>query len=215
MVYATIISLEKRETARALTLPQLAKQGIEPRVIISRPEGGIGNPEGNIAAAKEALVSMPEHADGVLFMEDDIDISNRFLDSLELARAMQKVVYLYTHEPQLAAQGFLPHVWRSINAHEKMLTHAVDISGALHIHSTQCVWIPARIVKELLRTMNDKQSFDVQLRTYQKGLGLDVYAVLPSPVQHRNDRTQRNHNPRSKPAHTRTSITYENGENTT
>jgi len=187
-----------RESARAVTLPQLRNAGLDVSVFYSpcNPAG----PEQNRAFALEAISFAEKMGKPTLYVEDDIDLDfSSFAWAVSLAVRLDAVTYLYLNDsPARLREHFGRGVAAKIEQRESLLRGAYAIRERAALFGTQCVLIPARLLPTMTRILldddvrNRRSPWDGRLHSWLRANREEpVYSILPHPVQHRQDRTGR------------------------
>src|SRR5690606_41444976 len=94
-----MVSCAQRESARALTIPQLEKAGVAVTVLLDDCAPPVQTPPGNgpigLKAVRHAMAMGWEH---VLIVEDDIDLAPDFPMFLTAALDVGAVTYFYLND---------------------------------------------------------------------------------------------------------------------
>lgn len=177
-----ISCVQRRDTERVQTLQQLSRVGLTPIVIESKcnPAGGPLNRFAALEAMRRA------DGDGVLFVEDDIDVNPRLFKRLvEDAIDLNEFTTFCVMRDALYPPG----------VYENTTPRLVQLRGTSErrgFYGTQCVFIPGWLITEILanhldfedkqgQPLSDCHGFDFWLKE-----NVDVmYAAFPNPVQHR------------------------------
>jgi hypothetical protein len=184
-----MISCQQREAARAKTLPQLQAVGIEPEVFLSpcSPAG----PRSNAEVSFRALSSV----DGpVLFLEDDIDVSEALPYYLRLAEEKGAVTYFYVHDDiQYINHTYGPSLTKMVMTGMAIEPGLYPVWIAQRLFHAQAVFLPRHVLAKLdiFQMKVRGLSIDAWLTRWIKRSGHQAYVALPHPVGHRHDRTAR------------------------
>ena len=191
LVDAVMVSCAQRESARALTIPQLEKAGVAVTVLLDDCTPPVQTPPGNgpigLKAIRHAIAMGWEH---VLIVEDDIDLAPDFPMFLTAALDVGAVTYFYLNDsptrlPRTVGTLAAASILRG-EPQKRRLTPAWSMDFLL---GTQCVLLPARVLPGIARTLEGMSiSFD---RGVLAALSERPLIALPHPVQHRHDRTGR------------------------
>ena len=141
--------------------------------------------------SREALEFALPLGRGVLFCEDDIDLSPDF--GLFLARAieMDSVTWFYTHEgPKTLTLTHGPVMASLILGGDVIKPGLYPLSTPRR--GTQCVYIPQAALEFLpLTELHGGVPIDIALDRWVDRLLLRSLVALPNPVQHRHSRVAR------------------------
>jgi len=184
----TVISCVQRTGDRAVTIPQLEAHG---RVFVSLSPCSPAGPAGNAAASKVALLEARRYSEGgVLFCEDDIDISPSFGWFLQQAQERGVVTWFYTHDsPNSLRSRFGGEVSRAIMNGDPV--PAGLYAAPFPLTGSQCVYIPPDVLALLPLDELKDGPCDFFLNSRLVRLGVQGYVALPHPVQHRHSRVAR------------------------
>lgn len=177
-----ISCVQRRDTERVRTLAQLASVNVHPVVIESpcNPAGGPLNRHAALMALKRA------DFDGVLFVEDDIDVNQRlFTAFVDMAVEARELTTFCVMRDAL----YPPGVYDSLTPR---LVHLQGTSARRGFYGTQCVYIPGWLVSKIIASHRDFE--DQQGQPLKDCHGFDfwlkenvttILAAFPNPVQHR------------------------------
>lgn len=191
---AVMVSCHQRETARALTLPQLHAVGVRPRVFLDDcgPKSVRGE-AGNKWVADEALAWAVTRGRPVLFLEDDIDLATDFADALDLALARDRITYLYLNESPDRMDGIYgPALAERLLAGRPTPLALTRARTSVGLFGTQAVLLPhAAAVRLRAFVPKVRKAIDAALQLMVTHGGAEVLVATPNVVQHRHDRTGR------------------------
>jgi len=194
-IASVMISCAQREHARAQTIPQLARQGLEPLVFLSpcNPASHLGN----AAVARRALEFAALLNAPTLFCEDDIDLAPDFGWFIDHADP-QRITFLFMSEltqgrkPNRAVALYGPDVAEEAFSGRPMRRRFVQARHWNGLWGTQCLLLPRRAVSDLADDLQKPYaSFDEHLRAYLERTRQKAMVALPNPVQHRGVRVAR------------------------
>ena len=145
------------------------------------------------AVSAEALRLAQAANDDWLFCEDDIVPHPRFHEALGLAARGKQVTYLYLHETLGMNLWYPAELQAAIAAREPITPSRVRLRDASGLCNAQCVYIPARAVRQMMPTalLEWNRSFDIYLEQFLRDTRRHAYAVVPNAAQHTEDRTGR------------------------
>lgn len=204
-----MISCRQRVEEREDTLAQLAKAGIVPTVIhmACDPPSIEANRYGAFVAAEMAAAN----GDGLLFLEDDIDIDPKFPEFIQTAINADVVTTFCVMRDRLYPEGY--EAGQQSRVKQLGAARAELVELPLHtlqvrrgFHGSQAIYVPPRVVDLILnRDGLDfvdfvqvesmwvgrqkapggiDHGFDFWLKEHAHEFG-GIYAAYPNPVQHR------------------------------
>jgi hypothetical protein len=188
----TMISCIQREVARSLTIPQLERIGLSPRVFLS-PCDPPGPPMTNLVS-REALRSALNDEEDLLFTEDDIDLSATFSERLFEAKLLDAVTYFYLNDkPDRLPTMYGATLANAIRTKQYIEPGIYPLKSYRYLFGTQCLYLPFRVIKKCLDKMFQvpERPADGNFLRLFHDTKEPVYVALPHPVQHRHDRTAR------------------------
>lgn len=205
-VYVGLITCDERGVELDSTLAQLAAVGIEPDAVLGGPCKGLveDNRWKAFKLAVQAYYSQPE-PQGLLFLEDDIDIAPTFPEFLKRAVSHDLLTTFCVMRPSLYPDGFERGAkYRAAKSRRGVQGRLVKLHEARSearrgFHGSQALYLPPRAVAALLeddRAFVDadggaypagtvEHGFDFWLKDHARELG-GIYAAWPNPVQHRS-----------------------------
>lgn len=201
-----IITCDERRVELDSTLAQLEAVGITPDTVLGGP--CLGQVEDNRWKAFKLAVQAyyrSEHPEGLLFLEDDIDIDPLFPEFVQRARAhglvttfcvMRNTLYPDGFERQARFKGAAAE--RGVQARLVKL-HEGRTEARRGFHGSQALYLPPHALEAILeddRAFVDtdgkaypagtiRHGFDFWLKDHARELG-GIYAAWPNPVQHRS-----------------------------
>jgi len=199
-----MVSCAQRESARALTIPQLEKAGVAVTVLLDDCTPPVQTPPGNgpigLKAIRHAIAMGWEH---VLIVEDDIDLAPDFPMFVEAALKTNAAVYLYLNDRESRMRDILgTELTRSILAKEPQPRRLVRARRYAGLFGAQAVLLPAAILPTVERWQAAKgDSFDANILRALVHKQFPTLVAIPHPVQHRHDRTARTPDERLKKSH--------------
>lgn len=196
-----MISCQQRRAARDATVPQFEAVGVNVRVFLDACDP-IG-PEDNGPVALQAIRHAINRGGHALLVEDDIDLANDFPQALEAATAAADagaIVYLFLIDRW---DRMLLHYGRELTE-EILMGRAIQrrvispVSPKM-LYGTQCVLLPEVFLPIFeAQLVSRPEPADRALQRTITNHSWPVRVVLPHPVQHRQDRTQRPTDDRTK-----------------
>jgi hypothetical protein len=201
LVNAVMVSCAQRESARALTIPQLEKAGVAVTVLLDDCTPPVQTPPGNgpigLKAIRHAIAMGWEH---VLIVEDDIDLAPDFPMFVEAALKTNAAVYLYLNDFESRMRDILGRdLTKSILAKEPQPRRLVRARRYAGLFGAQAVLLPAAILPTVEQWQAAKgDSFDGNILRALMHKQFPTLVAIPHPVQHRHDRTARTPDERLK-----------------
>lgn len=189
-----MVSCAQRESARALTIPQLEKAGVAVTVLLDDCTPPVQTPPGNgpigLKAVRHAIAMGWEH---VLIVEDDIDLAPDFPIFLQAAIESGAAVYLYLNDRESRMRDILgSDLTKSILAREPQPRRLVRARRYAGLFGAQAVLLPAAILPTVEQWQAAKgDSFDANILRALMHKQFPTLVAIPHPVQHRHDRTAR------------------------
>lgn len=194
LVQAVMISCEQRIEARAQTIPQFERIGIQVAISLSpcKPAG----PAQNCVASVNALHMAYVEGKHCLFLEDDIDIDpNLFQYFLNRAIEADKVTYFYAHDKEHLVESYYgktlaDRIMRKLPIRRDLY----PVLNTREFLNAQAIFLPYWFYAPLVeraRVQASRTSFDIFLGAYLETVGEQALVALPHPVWHRHDRTAR------------------------
>lgn len=205
-MYVGIITCDERRVELDSTLAQLEAVGIQPDAVLGGP--CLGQVEDNrwkaFKLAVHAYYSEPE-PQGLLFLEDDIDIDPLFPEFLKRAESHDLVTTfcvmrnsLYPDDFERGAKFKAAKSRRGVQGRLVRLEQP-RVEARRGFHGSQALYLPPRAVWAILEDDREfvdadggryapgtiRHGFDFWLKDHARELG-GIYAAWPNPVQHRS-----------------------------
>lgn len=187
-VPVAVISCIQRESERVRTLDQLRRAGLnpvhEPYLNECTSAANTGGVHGRVWFEKALQDTLDAGEVGVLICEDDIDVKPALAPALELAVMLDEFtdfcIWRPRHHP--------PALVAAIEQRRAIRPDLYEIRHGSGWYGTQCVYMPARIIREYQRYASRAtfNAFDSMVAMVMRDRKLPIYAAYPNPAQHRN-----------------------------
>lgn len=201
-VTSVVISCKQRAAELAKTEAQLAKAGIYPHVLSMACDPP--SIEGNLWGAYVACMTAEANKNGLLFLEDDIDVRPSMRQFLAAAVELDQVTTFILFRDSLYPPGFEANQRLEAGAAACLVRLQDEYVGQRRgWHGSQAVYLPPRAVRAvlddhqhfvrregagvtMLQPGPKRDGFDFWIKKHAVELG-GLYCAYPNPVQHRND----------------------------
>lgn len=202
-VTSVVISCKQRAGELAKTEAQLVKLGIYPHVL--RMPCDPPSIEGNLWGAYVACMTAEANGNGLLFLEDDIDVKPSMEQFLAAAVEFDHLTTFILFRDSLYPPGFEANQRLEGRRAAASLVRLEDhlVGQRRGWHGSQAVYLPPRAVRAVLDDHQHfvkregagvqrlepgpkRDGFDFWIKEHAVELG-GLYCAYPNPVQHRND----------------------------
>jgi hypothetical protein len=195
MIHVVMPTVPGREHEARVTLAQWERIGVKPTVLLQEEPP---SPEAHQRTMKRAAGMVDG---GLLFAEDDIDLSSSMPRWLERLEGCDLVVTLYL--PGIRFYG--AHQRRRIVAGLPAEDGIWPVRGFSGWFGSQAVYLPSDVAKAFaVSAHRPGYGGDLALRDWMLEQGLQLYYAAPNPVQHRAPRSATC--PRFKPHRSRSYV---------